>query len=124
MQQKQTEEEQEEEEEGEEEEEEKGMEDEKSSDDDNAGKKELTMLSRVKRKRKQTSNSWEAKKLSCADCGRWFPSSALLDAHSLQHGTKKSGTRQNSSVKTQRNCNEEFLIKSSKLLYFPIVVEY
>ncbi|XP_026826962.1 uncharacterized protein LOC105286564 isoform X2 [Ooceraea biroi] len=53
--------------------------------------RQLRMLSRVKRKRRQKNNcSWEAKKLSCADCGRWFPSSALLNAHSLQHGTKKS----------------------------------
>lgn len=62
------------------------------SNDDETSKSELSMLARVKRKRKQRSNSsWEAKKLNCADCGRWFPSSALLDAHSLQHGTKKSG---------------------------------
>lgn len=62
------------------------------SNDDDTPKSELSMLARVKRKRKQRSNySWEKKELNCADCGRWFPSSAMLDAHSLQHGTKKSG---------------------------------
>ncbi|XP_011257452.2 glutamic acid-rich protein isoform X2 [Camponotus floridanus] len=61
------------------------------SNDDDTSKSELSMLARVKRKRKQRSNySWEKKELKCADCGRWFPSSAMLDAHSLQHGTKKS----------------------------------
>lgn len=66
-------------------------EEEELSDNDDTPKSELSMLARVKRKRKQRGNSsWETKKLSCTDCGRWFPSSALLDAHSLQHGTKKS----------------------------------
>lgn len=61
------------------------------SNDDDTPKSELSMLARVKRKRKQKCNySWEKKELNCADCGRWFPSSAMLDAHSLQHGTKKS----------------------------------
>lgn len=55
--------------------------------------RELSMLSRVKRKRRQKTNyTWETKKLNCADCGRWFPTTTLLDAHSLQHGSKKSGT--------------------------------
>ncbi|KOC60685.1 Zinc finger protein 384 [Habropoda laboriosa] len=54
-------------------------------------KKQLTMIKRIKRKRNQRPNfSWEVKKLSCSDCGRWFPSAALLRAHCLQHGTKKS----------------------------------
>lgn len=66
-------------------------EEEESDDEDNATNKELSMLARVKRKRKQRNNySLETKKLDCVDCGRWFPSSALLNAHSLQHGTKKS----------------------------------
>ncbi|XP_072763142.1 uncharacterized protein [Anoplolepis gracilipes] len=66
-------------------------EEEELSEDDDTPKSELSLLARVKRKRKQRGNSsWETKKLSCTDCGRWFPSSALLDAHSLQHGTKKS----------------------------------
>ncbi|XP_077279500.1 uncharacterized protein LOC143906959 [Temnothorax americanus] len=64
---------------------------EESIDEDNATKRELSMLTRVKRKRKQrTKYPLETKKLACTDCGRWFPSTALLDAHSLQHGTKKS----------------------------------
>ncbi|KMQ90380.1 zinc finger protein 384 [Lasius niger] len=67
-------------------------EEEELNDDDDTSKSELGMLARVKRKRKRRGNSsWETKKLDCAVCGRWFPSSALLDAHSLQHGTKKSG---------------------------------
>lgn len=54
-------------------------------------KKQLTMIKKIKRKRKQRPNcTWEVKKLSCSDCGRWFPSIALLRAHCLQHGTKKS----------------------------------
>ncbi|CAK9816521.1 Zinc finger protein 384 [Anthophora plagiata] len=54
-------------------------------------KKQLTMIKRIKRKRNQRPNfTWEVKKLSCSDCGRWFPSAALLRAHCLQHGTKKS----------------------------------
>ncbi|KAL6424045.1 hypothetical protein ACFW04_009741 [Cataglyphis niger] len=66
-------------------------EEEELSDNDDTPKSDLSMLARVKRKRRQRGNSsWETKKLSCTDCGRWFPSSALLDAHSLQHGTKKS----------------------------------
>ncbi|CAL1678441.1 unnamed protein product [Lasius platythorax] len=66
-------------------------EEEELNDDDDTSKSELGMLARVKRKRKRRGNSsWETKKLDCAVCGRWFPSSALLDAHSLQHGTKKS----------------------------------
>jgi len=60
--------------------------------DNEKPKKEPSILSRVKRKRRQKNKcSWETKKLNCADCGRWFPSAALLNAHSLQHGTKKSG---------------------------------
>lgn len=67
-------------------------EEEELCDNDDTPKSDLSMLARVKRKRKQRGNSsWETKKLSCTDCGRWFPSSALLNAHSLQHGTKKSG---------------------------------
>lgn len=81
----------EEDEEDEEEEEEDDEEEEALNDSEKS--RELSMLSRVKRKRRQKSNySWETKKLNCADCGRWFPSTTLLDAHSLQHGTKKSGT--------------------------------
>lgn len=54
-------------------------------------KKQLTMIKKIKRKRSQRLNcTWEVKKLSCSDCGRWFPSAALLRAHCLQHGTKKS----------------------------------
>ncbi|KZC09423.1 Zinc finger protein 26 [Dufourea novaeangliae] len=54
-------------------------------------KKQLTMIKKVKRKRSQRPNcTWEVKKLSCSDCGRWFPSAALLRAHCLQHGTKKT----------------------------------
>lgn len=59
--------------------------------DDDTSKSDLDTLTRVKRRRRRKRNSsWEAKKLNCADCGRWFPSSASLNAHSLQHGTKKS----------------------------------
>ncbi|XP_076382227.1 uncharacterized protein LOC117224950 isoform X1 [Megalopta genalis] len=54
-------------------------------------KKQLTMIKKIKRKRNQRPNcTWEVKKLSCSDCGRWFPSAALLRAHCLQHGTKKT----------------------------------
>lgn len=54
-------------------------------------KPRLTMVRRVKRRKCQRPNSsWEVKKLSCTDCGRWFPSAALLRAHCLQHGTKNS----------------------------------
>ena len=54
-------------------------------------KKQLTMIKKIKRKRSQRPNcTWEVKKLNCSDCGRWFPSIALLRAHCLQHGTKKS----------------------------------
>ncbi|XP_076659414.1 uncharacterized protein LOC143362828 isoform X2 [Halictus rubicundus] len=54
-------------------------------------KKQLTMIKTIKRKRNQRLNcTWEVKKLSCSDCGRWFPSAALLRAHCLQHGTKKT----------------------------------
>lgn len=66
-------------------------EEEDSIDEDSTTKRELSMLARVKRKRKQINYSLNTKKLNCADCGRWFPSSALLDAHCLQHGTKRSG---------------------------------
>ncbi|XP_029176900.1 probable serine/threonine-protein kinase fhkB isoform X2 [Nylanderia fulva] len=59
--------------------------------DDDTSKSELDMLTRVKRRRRRKGNSsWETKKLNCGDCNRWFPSLALLNAHSLQHGTKKS----------------------------------
>ncbi|XP_017755731.1 PREDICTED: uncharacterized protein LOC108547644 [Eufriesea mexicana] len=54
-------------------------------------KKQMTIIKRIKRKSSQRTNcTWEVKKLSCSDCGRWFPSAALLRAHCLQHGTKKS----------------------------------
>ena len=50
-------------------------------------------LKRIKKKKKsKTKMHWEVKKLSCSDCGRWFPSAALLRAHCLQHGTKKIWT--------------------------------
>jgi len=66
-------------------------EEEESDDEDNTTEKELSMLARVKRKRKQRNNYSESKKLDCAECGRWFPSITLLNAHSLQHGIKRSG---------------------------------
>ncbi|KAK9294294.1 hypothetical protein QLX08_011046 [Tetragonisca angustula] len=54
-------------------------------------KKQMTMIKKIKRKRNQRPKcTWKVKKLSCSDCGRWFPSVALLRAHCLQHGTKKS----------------------------------
>lgn len=54
--------------------------------------KKQTIIKKIKRKRNQRPKcTWEVKKLSCSDCGRWFPSAALLRAHCLQHGTKKSG---------------------------------
>lgn len=54
-------------------------------------KKQMSIIKRIKKKRNQRPNyTWEVKKLSCSDCGRWFPSTALLRAHCLQHGTKKS----------------------------------
>ncbi|KOX71793.1 hypothetical protein WN51_02363 [Melipona quadrifasciata] len=54
-------------------------------------KKQMTMIKKIKRKRNQRPKcTWKVKKLSCSDCGRWFPSAALLRAHCLQHGTKKS----------------------------------
>lgn len=57
-----------------------------------AAKRELSMLARVKRKRRKRSNyTWEKNNLTCADCGKLFLSTTLLDAHVLQHGTKKSG---------------------------------
>ncbi|KAL6266977.1 hypothetical protein P5V15_000061 [Pogonomyrmex californicus] len=65
-------------------------EEEESVDDNSTTKRELRTLVKVKRKRKQKNRSLEANKLNCADCGRWFPSTALLNAHSLHHGTKKS----------------------------------
>ncbi|XP_060814128.1 uncharacterized protein LOC132906191 [Bombus pascuorum] len=53
--------------------------------------KKQTIIKKIKRKRNQRPRcTWEVKKLSCSDCGRWFPSAALLRAHCLQHGTKKS----------------------------------
>lgn len=80
------------------------MEEEESDDKDSTTEKELSMLARVKRKRKQRNNySVDKKKLDCADCGRWFPSSTLLNAHSLQHGTKKSGILY---IKIKIKCNE------------------
>ncbi|KYM79393.1 hypothetical protein ALC53_10188 [Atta colombica] len=65
-------------------------EEEESDDENNTTEKELSMLARVKRKRKQRNNYSESKKLDCAECGRWFPSTTLLNAHSLQHGIKRS----------------------------------
>ncbi|KAG5312566.1 ZN384 protein, partial [Acromyrmex insinuator] len=65
-------------------------EEEESDDEDDTTEKELSMLARVKRKRKQRNNYSESKKLDCAECGRWFPSTTLLNAHSLQHGIKRS----------------------------------
>ncbi|KYN12708.1 PREDICTED: uncharacterized protein LOC108767172 [Trachymyrmex cornetzi] len=65
-------------------------EEEESDDEDDTTEKELSMLARVKRKRKQRNNYSESKKLDCAECGRWFPSATLLNAHSLQHGIKRS----------------------------------
>ncbi|KAF3429382.1 hypothetical protein E2986_03184 [Frieseomelitta varia] len=54
-------------------------------------KKQMTMIKKIKKKRNQRPKcTWKVKKLSCSDCGRWFPSAALLRAHCLQHGTKKS----------------------------------
>ncbi|XP_066585742.1 uncharacterized protein [Prorops nasuta] len=38
----------------------------------------------------KTNVSWKKKDLTCLDCGRWFPSCALLKAHCLQHATKNS----------------------------------
>lgn len=81
-----------EEEKEEEDEEDEEEEEEEEPLNDSKKPRKLSMLSRVKRKRRQKTNyTWETKKLNCADCGRWFPSTTLLDAHSLQHGTKKSG---------------------------------
>ncbi|KAG5325340.1 ZN384 protein, partial [Pseudoatta argentina] len=65
-------------------------EEEESDDEDDTTEKELSMLARVKRKRKQRNNYSESKKLDCAECGRWFPSTTLLNAHCLQHGIKRS----------------------------------
>ncbi|KYN05189.1 PREDICTED: uncharacterized protein LOC108771920 [Cyphomyrmex costatus] len=64
-------------------------EEEESNDEEDTTEKELSMLARVKRKRKQKNYS-DTKQLDCAECGRWFPSTTLLNAHSLQHGTKRS----------------------------------
>ena len=62
-------------------------------------KKQMSIIKRIKKKRNQRPNyTWEVKKLSCSDCGRWFPSTALLRAHCLQHGTKKSGKILNFNV--------------------------
>lgn len=49
-------------------------------------------VTRVSQKKKgQSSNqAWKSKKLNCNDCGRWFPSTAILAAHCLQHATKNS----------------------------------
>lgn len=55
-------------------------------------KEELHVLGKVKRKQKSEEDcSWETEKFECGDCGRCFSSSALLDAHSLKHDTRKSG---------------------------------
>lgn len=50
-------------------------------------------VTRISQKKKvQSSNqNWKTKKLNCDDCGRWFPSTAILAAHCLQHATKNSG---------------------------------
>ncbi|XP_012230394.2 putative leucine-rich repeat-containing protein DDB_G0290503 [Linepithema humile] len=57
-------------------------------------KRELSMLARVKRKRRKRSNyTWEKNNLTCTDCGKLFLSTTLLNAHVLQHGTKKSEQR-------------------------------
>lgn len=62
-------------------------------------KKQMSIIKRIKKKGNQRPNyTWEVKKLSCSDCGRWFPSTALLRAHCLQHGTKKSGKILNLNV--------------------------
>ncbi|XP_032688066.1 DNA ligase 1-like isoform X2 [Odontomachus brunneus] len=66
-------------------------EEEELSDGDDTGKGELHVLGKVKRKQKGEEDcSWEAKKFECDDCSRCFSSSALLDAHSLKHDTRKS----------------------------------
>ncbi|XP_020711669.2 uncharacterized protein LOC105692279 isoform X1 [Athalia rosae] len=42
-----------------------------------------------KKKGQSSSQSWKkTPKLNCDDCGRWFPSRAILAAHCLQHATK------------------------------------
>ncbi|XP_012284210.1 uncharacterized protein LOC105701758 isoform X2 [Orussus abietinus] len=68
----------------------------------------------IKRTKKQHSQSlnrrWKIKKLNCTDCGRWFPSAALLSAHCLQHATKKSEQK-------PRKCQTCKKIIKSRLLY-------
>ncbi|XP_015584754.1 uncharacterized protein LOC107262749 [Cephus cinctus] len=49
------------------------------------------VVQKTRKKKNQSPNRiWNVKKLSCTDCGRWFPSAASLSAHCLQHATKMS----------------------------------
>ncbi|KAL2747360.1 zinc finger protein 652-like [Vespula maculifrons] len=53
-------------------------------------KENVRIHKKTKRKKDQSmSYSWETKKLCCKDCGRWFSSAASLNAHYLQHDTKR-----------------------------------
>ncbi|EFN77786.1 hypothetical protein EAI_15017 [Harpegnathos saltator] len=83
---------------------------EKELSDDDMGKRELRMLSKVKRKQQAEEDcSWESKKFRCANCGKYFLNSALLDEHSLQHDAKKSEPQ-------VRKCHICKKIMKSKLL--------
>ncbi|KAF7387515.1 hypothetical protein HZH68_013192 [Vespula germanica] len=56
-------------------------------------KENVRIHKKTKRKKDQSmSYSWETKKLCCKDCGRWFSSAASLNAHYLQHDTKRPET--------------------------------
>ncbi|XP_046739284.1 uncharacterized protein LOC124407307 [Diprion similis] len=69
-------------------------------------------VTRVSQKKKiQSSNqTWRSKKLNCDDCGRWFPSTAILAAHCLQHATKNS-------EKQIRQCHICKKLIKTRLLY-------
>lgn len=74
-------------------------------------KENVRIHKRTKRKRDQSMNySWDAKRLCCKDCGRWFSSVTSLNAHYLQHDTKRPAEKQ---IRRCQICKK--LIKSRML---------
>ncbi|KAK2589331.1 hypothetical protein KPH14_007879 [Odynerus spinipes] len=74
-------------------------------------KENVRIHKRTKRKRDQSMNySWDTKRLCCKDCGRWFSSVASLNAHYLQHDTKRPAEKQ---IRRCQICKK--LIKSRML---------
>ncbi|XP_044004068.1 probable WRKY transcription factor protein 1 [Aphidius gifuensis] len=73
----------------------------------------------VKRKidRALVRTSWKSKSMDCRDCGKWFPSIALLLTHSLKHVTKKTAQFlykikiQKSTQHRKQSTNKETSIK-------------